>query len=165
MKQNDLFSMLQDLYKNNNQCPKLLVVGWEVDSAQIVQLAAIDFDLDYVGKVGEALRHLNKAEKFEAILINVSAGFDVFIATAALRLYTSAPIILLFNDENPVNPALAVEAGADDWLPSTIHPREFAARVYARIRRHRFNQQPTTAYSYPKQLPSHSGLKQQRPMA
>jgi DNA-binding response OmpR family regulator len=165
MKQDDLFSMLQGLYKNTSQCPNLLAVGWDVDSAQVVQLAAIDFDLDYVGKVGAALRHLRKSEKVEAVLINVNGDFDVFVATAALRLYTSAPIILLFSDEKPVNPILAVEAGADDWLPSTIHPREFAARVYARIRRHRFNQQPATVLGYPKQLPSGHGLKQQRPMA
>ncbi|MBI1299707.1 hypothetical protein GC175_32685 [bacterium] len=165
MKQEDLFSMLQGLYKNNNQCPKLLAVGWEVDSAQVVQLAAIDFDIDYVGKVGDGLRSLRKGEKVEAVLINADADFDIFVATAALRLYTAAPIIILFSDEKPVNPALAVEAGADDWLPSAIQPREFTARVYARIRRHRFNQQPSAVFGYPNQLPSGPGLKQQRPMA
>lgn len=165
MKHNDLFSMLQGLYKNNNQYPKLLAVGWEVDSAQVVQLAAIDFDLDYVGKVGEALRRLSKGEKVETVLINANADFDIFVATAALRLYTTVPIIILFSDEKPVNPALAVEAGADDWLPATIQPREFTARVYARIRRHRFNQQPATVFDYPKQQPFSLGLKQQHPMA
>ena len=165
MKQDDLFSMLQDLYKNNNQRPKMIAVGWEVDSAQIVQLAAIDFDIVYANRVGEALRLLRTSEKAEAILLNVNADFNVFVATGALRLYTSAPIVLLFSDDKPVNPALAVEAGADDWLQASIQPREFTARVYARIRRHRFNQQPTTAVGYRKQLPASTELKQQRPMA
>jgi hypothetical protein len=56
MKQDDLFSMLQDLYKNNSQRPKMLAVGWEADSAEVVQLAAIDFDLVYANRVGEAFR-------------------------------------------------------------------------------------------------------------
>lgn len=162
----NLYAMLQDLYPNNqgSQRPLLLTVGWDLDAPVITLLAAIDFDLAYANSVANALRHLRENTQVDAVLLHAAANFDVYSAVAALRLYTAAPIVILFSAEQSINPSQAVDAGADDWLLDSIHPTEFTARVYARIRRHRFNQRTAKNLQYTGRVVRPQSTKQPRPL-
>ncbi|MCB0114022.1 MAG: hypothetical protein R2873_09365 [Caldilineaceae bacterium] len=165
MQHSELYQMLQDLYPGDtNRRPQMLAVGWAADAAAITQLAAIDFNLTYASTVREALISLRDGGVCDAVVVNSQAGFDAYVATAALRLYTTSPIVLLYPRDYPVVPSDAVDAGADDWLPEVTHPSEFAARVYARIRRHQFNQRQVRVMA-PPWRGANTNLKQLRPFS
>jgi DNA-binding response OmpR family regulator len=138
----------QNNESNKSMRPHLMVVGWAQDNPQIVQLAASDFHLHFAANMGDSQCRLGNSGRIDAILLNKAAAMDVYGVTAALRFYTQTPIVLLFADEEPVNPMRAVAVGADDWLPGSIHPVEFTARVYARIRRHLLAQVESRVYRF-----------------
>ncbi|MEZ4833254.1 MAG: hypothetical protein R2873_14935 [Caldilineaceae bacterium] len=121
---------------------RLLVIGWvEGQSNLLSALSASNCSLDYAPSMHDALRTLQQEDhRADAIVLNGAAGFDVYTATAVLRLYSSLPIVLIFTHPFQVNPGRAVDAGADEWQLNTIHPRELCARIFARIRRYRIMQ-------------------------
>jgi DNA-binding response OmpR family regulator len=126
----------------------LLAVGWM--TGEIPLLAALTdlaFTLDYVPSVRDTLRALRSGLHFDAILLN-GESLDAYTATAALRLYSALPIVLLFTNGDQMSPTRAVNAGADEWLLTTVGVRELAARVKARIRRYNISQRQSATVEH-----------------
>lgn len=143
MTQNDdLLGSLQECFTSKTRAVSatLLAVGWTPGETPLLDaLTDLAFALDYVPSVRDTLRLLRSSLHFDAILLNGDA-LDAYTATAALRLYSALPIILLFSNTEQLSPTRAVNAGADEWLLTSVGVREFAARMKARIRRYNISQ-------------------------
>lgn len=126
----------------------LLAVGWITGEIPLLaSLTDLAFAIEYVPSVRDTLRSLRSDLRFDAILLN-GESLDAYTATAALRLYSALPIILIFERPEQMNPTRAVNAGADEWLLTTVGVREFAARVNARIRRYTISQRQNAALEH-----------------
>jgi two-component system catabolic regulation response regulator CreB len=73
----------------------------------------------------------------ELLLLDVGlpdvSGFDV---CTALRGFSDLPVIFLTARNGEIDRVLGLELGADDYVAKPFSPRELAARVRARLRRH-----------------------------
>ncbi|MBI1294371.1 hypothetical protein GC175_05370 [bacterium] len=126
----------------------LLAVGWTTDETPLLNaLTELTFALDYVPSVRDTLRSLRSGLHFDAILLN-GVSLDAYTATAALRFYSALPIVLLFTSADQMSPTRAVNAGADEWLLTTVGVRELAARVKARIRRYNISQRQSATVEH-----------------
>jgi DNA-binding response OmpR family regulator len=138
----DLLRSLQKCFSSTTMImpASLLAVGWTTGENPLLDgLTNLTFALEYVSSVRDTLHSLRSGLHFDAILLN-GESLDAYAATAALRLYSALPIILLFSSTKALSPTRAVNAGADEWLLTTVGVRELAARVNARIRRYIISQ-------------------------
>lgn len=127
----------------------LLVIGWTRGESPLLQaMPECDFTLHYAPSMRDALLALQQGYNSDAILLNGAAGFDIYTATAVLRLYSSLPIVLIFACVDSLNPMRAVDAGADEWQLASVDPRELTARILARIRRYRIIQRRSAALEH-----------------
>lgn len=127
----------------------LLVVGWTEGEADFLSnLSNYSVELDYAPVARDAWRVLRHHSHYDAIILAGTLSSDPYATTAALRLYSSLPIILLFTTPEMLNATHAVDAGADEWLLITVPTRELAARIHARVRRYRLAQRAGSAVEH-----------------
>lgn len=98
----------------------------------------------------ETLSHMEKTN-FDLVILDIMMpGMDGFECCSHIRKKSHVPIIFLTAKDSEIDKVVGLELGADDYVTKPFKPREFMARVKARLRRTEFvgtNIQSSTRYS------------------
>ena len=95
------------------------------------------FETLAAGSVKEALRLFDKEQdRLEMVLLDITlpdgTGYDI---CRCIREKSDIPILFLTACDDEVHTVLALEQGADDYVPKPFHIRELTARIRAVLRR------------------------------
>jgi len=92
--------------------------------------------VEHVALGAQALARLREGT-IDLVLLDVGlpdlGGFEV---CRQLRTFSDVPVVFLTARHDEVDRVLGLELGADDYVAKPFSPRELAARVRARLRRH-----------------------------
>ncbi len=116
---------------------KILVVDDEKAIADLVGKLLEDEGMDarvcYSGN--EALQLFERERIDLAILDIMMPGLDGFEVCKRIRSVSEMPIIFLSAKDEELDKVVGLTIGADDYITKPFKPREFVARVKARLRR------------------------------
>jgi two-component system, OmpR family, catabolic regulation response regulator CreB len=118
--------------------PHILVVEDEPAIAETVlyALRADGHEVEHCLLGGDAAPRV-RAGGIDLVVLDVGlpdrSGFDV---CRELRAFSAVPVVFLTARNDEFDRVLGLEIGADDYLAKPFSPRELAARVRARLRRH-----------------------------
>lgn len=74
---------------------------------------------------------------FDLVILDIMMPvMDGFSCCQEIRKKSHAPIIFLTAKDSEIDKVVGLELGADDYITKPFKPREFVARVKARLRRH-----------------------------
>lgn len=75
-------------------------------------------------------------DSFDLVILDIMMpGMDGFTCCREIRQMSSVPIIFLTAKDEEVDKVIGLELGGDDYVVKPFKPREFIARVRARLRR------------------------------
>lgn len=107
-----------------------------IADAVAIALRAEGHAVECVALGGDALARLREGG-VDLVLLDVGlpdlSGFEV---CRRLRGHSDVPVVFLTARSEEVDRVLGLELGADDYVCKPFSPRELAARVRARLRRH-----------------------------
>lgn len=107
-----------------------------IADAVVYALRSEGFAVEHCLLGGEVLPRV-RAGGIDLLLLDVGlpdvSGFDV---CRRLRDFSDLPVIFLTARNDEIDRVLGLELGADDYVAKPFSPRELAARVRARLRRH-----------------------------
>lgn len=107
-----------------------------IADAVIYALRSEGFAVEHCLLGGDVLPRV-RAGGVDLVLLDVGlpdvSGFEV---CKALRGFSDLPVIFLTARNDEIDRVLGLELGADDYMVKPFSPRELAARVRARLRRH-----------------------------
>ncbi|MCL1634082.1 two-component system response regulator CreB [Luteimonas sp. SX5] len=118
--------------------PTILLAEDETAIADAVMYAlrSEGFAVEHCLLGGDVLPRV-RAGGVDLLLLDVGlpdvSGFDV---CRRLRDFSDLPVIFLTARNDEIDRVLGLELGADDYVAKPFSPRELAARVRARLRRH-----------------------------
>jgi len=117
---------------------RILVIEDEpaIADAVVYVLRSEGHQVEHVGLGAQALARLREGA-IDLVLLDVGlpdlGGFEV---CRQLRGFSDVPVVFLTARNDEVDRVLGLELGADDYVAKPFSPRELAARVRARLRRH-----------------------------
>ncbi len=117
---------------------KILFVEDEPEIAFLTkkQLADHHHSVDIISRQDEALSLLNRTH-YDCLVLDVilkeSNGLE--ICRAVRQANIDIPILIYSILDDPYSKVLVLEAGADDMISKSAHPRELLARLHALTRR------------------------------
>jgi DNA-binding response OmpR family regulator len=96
-----------------------------------------------LGSVAAAL-DAGRLARFDAVVLHASAlGAAQARALAGLRLALGCPLLVWAGADNGLDEILALEQGADAWLPQPMAPRRLRAHLLALLRHHMPSAEPS----------------------
>ena len=116
---------------------KILVIDDDLELVELVSFALLRADLlPYPAFSSTQAMSLLVNESPDVILLDVRLGSESgFTLLEAMRLVSSAPVIMISGDTSQQAKLRAFELGADDYLTKPFGGRELLARVKAQLRR------------------------------
>ena len=108
----------------------------DIVSALKIYLSGEDYRLFEAYTGGEALEIASREEIHLILLDIMMPGMDGLAATARLREFTNAPILLLTAKSEQSDKVLGLNVGADDYITKPFDPAEVLARVRSHLRRY-----------------------------
>lgn len=130
---------------------KLLIVEDDPVIAQTLKLllSSCGYAVDIAAN-GEAGLEMVDAFKYDLMLLDVMlpglSGISMCQQLRAQKIYT--PILLLTGQGGGQQKAIALNAGADDYVVKPFEPEELIARVQALLRRGEITSQPILTWGY-----------------
>jgi two-component system OmpR family response regulator len=110
----------------------LLCVG--IDDGDVDQLAAHGWRCHHVADVPQALQAAS-ALRLDVLLVGDGALAGAMAQRlTALRGASGGALIVLAHQADDIDEIMALDVGADDYLPAPIHPRRLRARLSAAVR-------------------------------
>lgn len=107
-----------------------------IADAVVYALRSEGFAVEHCLLGGDVLPRV-RAGGVDLLLLDVGlpdvSGFDI---CRSLRGFSDLPVIFLTARNDEIDRVLGLELGADDYVAKPFSPRELAARVRARLRRH-----------------------------
>ena len=107
-----------------------------IADAVVYALRSEGFAVEHCLLGGEVLPRV-RAGGVDLLLLDVGlpdiSGFEI---CRSLRGFSDLPVIFLTARNDEIDRVLGLELGADDYVAKPFSPRELAARVRARLRRH-----------------------------
>ncbi len=107
-----------------------------IADAVVYALRSEGFAVEHCLLGGQVLPRV-RAGGVDLLLLDVGlpdvSGFEV---CKNLRAFSDVPVIFLTARNDEIDRVLGLELGADDYMAKPFSPRELAARVRARLRRH-----------------------------
>lgn len=124
--------------KINETKPRLLAIGWDSEEMDLfAQLQQMGFGISPVTSKQDALKSLLSEPTIGGLMINADTDlFDAYLLCRIMRNAFQIPIVMVAANGQRLNPNRAADAGADDWALLPISSREFAARMFAKMRRY-----------------------------
>ncbi len=118
--------------------PRLLAIGWyDEDMDLFGQLQQMGFAISPVTSKHDAIKSILSEPALGGLMINADTDlFDAYLLCRIMRNAVQIPIIMVAANGQRLNPNKAADAGADDWALLPISSREFAARMFAKMRRY-----------------------------
>ena len=108
----------------------------DIVSALHIYLSGQDYRL-FAAYTGAEALEIARREDIHLILMDIMMpGMDGLAATAKLREFTNAPILLLTAKSEQSDKVLGLNVGADDYITKPFDPAEVLARVRSHLRRY-----------------------------
>lgn len=119
---------------------KILLVDDDIEITELLtQLLEIEgFVIDVAYNGMQALEMLN--DEYDIVLLDIM--MPILNGTETLKLIrkrSNIPVLILSARSDGVDKVIALELGADDYLPKPFDTRELVARIKAILRRNNFN--------------------------
>src|ERR1051325_5945450 len=118
---------------------RILVVDDDLDLCELLakylKREGFEFEMVHNGEAGvtRALANAYALIILDVMLPNMN-GFEVL---SQIRARSQTPVLMLTARGDDVHRIVALEMGADDYLPKPFNPRELVARIRAILRRSR----------------------------
>jgi len=118
--------------------PRVLVVDDDSSLAEMlgIVLRSEGFDPAFVADGAQALAAFREVKPDVVLLDLMLPGASGIEVCRMIRAESGTPIIMLTAKTDTVDVVLGLESGADDYVVKPFKPKELAARVRARLRRH-----------------------------
>ncbi|MCX4159655.1 MULTISPECIES: response regulator [Paraburkholderia] len=119
---------------------RIIIVDDEVELRNMLKrfLSEHGFDVRTVTDSKQLDRHLQR-ERFDLVILDLLMEPEDGLSVCR-RLRSEGhnlPVLMLTGKGDPIDRAIGLETGADDYLPKPFFPRELLARVKALLRRQR----------------------------
>ena len=101
-----------------------------------IALTQEGYEVESAGNMSDALNIVRSGNSFDVCLLDVMLpDGDGFQICRAIREKSDVPILFLTACDDEVHTVLALEQGADDYIPKPFRIRELIARIKAILRR------------------------------
>ncbi len=117
---------------------RVLIVDDELSVRQLLSTAleAEGFETSQAGCGSDVWHHISN-EQFDLITLDLNLADEDGIELAReIRARQNVPIIIISSRSHPIDRAVGLEAGADDYIVKPFHVRELLARVRLLLERY-----------------------------
>jgi two-component system OmpR family response regulator len=117
---------------------KILMIEDDLELAEVLTEFLVDLNMEIETEDDpfKALSRL-KLESFDLVILDLTLpGMDGLEVCAEIRAKQNVPIIISSARSDIKDKVLALELGADDYLPKPYDPRELEARINSVLRRY-----------------------------
>jgi len=117
----------------------ILVIDDEADVCETLgDMLSLKFDVQKAHDITSAKAQIQKSLPDLVIVdvkLNQESGLDLCSSLRSNAATKHIPVVVFSGSQDQNQVVTAFENGADDYIPKTTRPKEFIARVLARIRR------------------------------